>query len=143
MKILLTNWQWCGDYDAKRWLSRLEKYGVDYSRLIELPTEHGLNHTNRHLIFVFKEPNTIADITVIGYGNCYRLDDSTAGYFYTEIMKHVHEEQFFSATEIPNTDYTQGVSEAVFGFDEDRPLWKRKEALEKFLIENFSTFILK
>lgn len=143
MKIFLTHWQYCPDYDGKRWISRLKKYGVDYSKLIELPSAEGLNHADRNLVFLFKEPNTIADITVIGYGGCYPFADSTAGYFYTKIKKIVHEEQFDCAVEMLNTDYLQGVAKAVFGFDEDRPLWERKEALEKFLVEHYSMFILK
>jgi hypothetical protein len=47
-----------------------------------------------------------------------------------------------SAVEMLNFDYLLGLAKAVFGFDEDRPLWKRKETLEKFLVESYSNFIL-
>lgn len=144
MKIFLTSWQCCPDYDGKRWITRFEKYGVDYSRLIELPSAGGLNIAERNLVFLFKEQNTIADVTVIGYGGCYPFDDSTTGYFYTSIKEAVHEEQYdCMVDEIRNHDYLLGVAKIVFGFDEDRPLWQRKEALEKFLVENYSSFIVK
>lgn len=143
MKIYLLNWQSCPDYDGKRWISRLKKYGVDYSRLIELPSAKGLNQEERNLVFLFKEPKTIIDVTVIGYGGCYPFADSTAGYFYTNLKKNVPEEQFDNAVEMLNPDYILEVAKAVFGFDEDRPLWVRKEALKQFLVANYSTLILK
>lgn len=143
MKILLTSWQYCSDYDGKIWISRLEKYGVDYSMCIELPSAEGLDQAERNLLFLFKEPNTIADVTVIGYGGCYPFADSTAGAFYTNLKKKIQEEQFSCAVQELNSDYLQGVAKAVFGSDKDRRLWERKEALEEFLVENYSNFILK
>lgn len=141
MNIFLTSWQFCPDYDGQKWISHFQKYGVDYSQLLVLPSKDGLNQTERNLIFLFKEPNSIANITVIGYGNCYAFPDSTAGAFYTNIKKALDTEQFFIAVEIWNEDYALEVSKAIF--DIDKPLSERKEAMENFLIEQYSSFILK
>jgi hypothetical protein len=141
MNILLTTWQSSGTFTGKEWISRFKRYGVEHSIFIELPNEAGLDLAHKNLIFVFKEPNTIADITAIGYGSCYAYSDSSGGLFYINIKEALDTEQFSDVIELTNSDYALEVSKTIF--DSDKPLSDRKEALEKFLIGQYSWFIFR
>lgn len=115
-------------YQADFLLYNLEKYGKNNSFVLDFPVG-GSNQSNG-LVFLFKEPNTLAQITVIAI---YTSTDeaSTAGILYRQVRQHVNPEQYRNLADDFTLEYAQAVSKKIFSYEVS--LSDSKNELENFL----------
>ena len=124
MNILLVD---TPQYQAAGLLYQLKKYGPENACVVDFPTQDSLY---QGLAFVFKEPDSIANISILVY-RCYKDFRNTEGYFYNDVRYYADVEQYIDLTTLHPEDMSLLGSKIL---STKSSLLERREYLERMLI---------